>query len=365
MACGEFTKILYHTKVDRYMSFMNVGGSYVYKKNKSIYKIPASQSEALTSSLLNLLDKNRMRRFFEFISEYDPKEKKEKNQHDLSVMKTSELFESFSLSKDTQYIVGHCIALHINDDYLNHPAQETYERICLYMMSFSQFGNSPYIYPRYGLGELPQGFARLSAIYGGTYMLDKPVDEVLYDEEGKFCGVRSGNEIAKARICVGDPSYFPSKVKKVGQVVRKICIFKHPVNNAKSANSLQIIIPHKEVGRKNDIYVVVLSSANNVCADGFWVAIASTVVETSKPLSELDKVLDIVAPVCDQFTWVLDTYTPTNSGISDNIFISESYDATSHFESVCKDVMNLYKRMTNKELKVEVDFSRRGEDEDM
>jgi RAB protein geranylgeranyltransferase component A len=28
------------------------------------------------------------------------------------------------------------------------------------------------------LGELPQGFARLAAIYGGTYMLNKPIEEV-------------------------------------------------------------------------------------------------------------------------------------------------------------------------------------------
>jgi len=36
----------------------------------------------------------------------------------------------------------------------------------------------------YGLGELPQGFARLSAIYGGTYMLDKPIDEIVI-KDGK------------------------------------------------------------------------------------------------------------------------------------------------------------------------------------
>ena len=42
-------------------------------------------------------------------------------------------------------------------------------------------GKSPYLYPLYGLGELPQGFARLSAIYGGTYMLDKPVDEIVME----------------------------------------------------------------------------------------------------------------------------------------------------------------------------------------
>ena len=57
-------------------------------------------------------------------------------------------------------------------------------------------GKSPYLYPLYGLGELPQGFARLSAIYGGTYMLDKPIDEIVV-EGGKVVGVRSGSEVAK------------------------------------------------------------------------------------------------------------------------------------------------------------------------
>jgi Rab GDP dissociation inhibitor len=37
-----------------------------------------------------------------------------------------------------------------------------------YAESLSKYQKSPYIYPMYGLGELPQGFARLSAIYGGT-----------------------------------------------------------------------------------------------------------------------------------------------------------------------------------------------------
>ena len=50
----------------------------------------------------------------------------------------------------------------------------------------SRYGKSPYLYPLYGLGELPQGFARLSAIYGGTYMLDKQIDEIVF-ENGKVC----------------------------------------------------------------------------------------------------------------------------------------------------------------------------------
>ena len=35
---------------------------------------------------------------------------------------------------------------------------------------------SPYLYPLYGLGELPQAFARLAAVHGGTYMLNRDLD---------------------------------------------------------------------------------------------------------------------------------------------------------------------------------------------
>lgn len=65
----------------------------------------------------------------------------------------------------------------------------------------------------YGLGELPQGFARLSAIYGGTYMLDTPIDEVLYKKEtGKFEGVKTKLGTFKAPLVIADPTYFPENV---------------------------------------------------------------------------------------------------------------------------------------------------------
>lgn len=122
----------------------------------------------------------------------------------------------------------------------------------------ARYGKSPYIYPLYGLGELPQSFARLSAIYGGTYMLDKKVDEVVTDAHGNFVGVRSGEETVKAKQVIGDPSYFGAgkedgKVRVVEEkkVVRAICILKHPIPGTEEADSVQIIIPQNQVGRKN------------------------------------------------------------------------------------------------------------------
>ena len=42
--------------------------------------------------------------------------------------------------------------------------------------------------------------SRLSAIYGGTYMLDKPVEEIVY-EDGKVAGVKSQGEV-QFYVCV-------------------------------------------------------------------------------------------------------------------------------------------------------------------
>lgn len=44
--------------------------------------------------------------------------------------------------------------------YLDVPCLDTINRIKLYSESLARYGKSPYLYPLYGLGELPQGFAR-------------------------------------------------------------------------------------------------------------------------------------------------------------------------------------------------------------
>ena len=124
----------------------------------------------------------------------------------------------------------------------------------------ARYGKSPYIYPLYGLGELPQSFARLSAIYGGTYMLDKPVDEIVLDDSGMFVGVRSGSETVKAKQVIGDPSYFGAgakgeggkvRVVEEGRVIRAICFLKEPIPGTEGSDSAQIIIPQNQVNRRN------------------------------------------------------------------------------------------------------------------
>jgi Rab GDP dissociation inhibitor len=202
----------------------------------------------------------------------------------------------------------------------------------------------------YGLGELPQAFARLSAVYGGTYMLGLPFEEVVYNESGVAVGVKAGGETAKCKMVVGDPSYFPGKTRKTGQVIRTICILDHPVKDTNNNKACQIIIPQKQVDRQNDIYISVISSAFQVAPEGKFIAIVSTKVETANPEQEIKAGLDLLEPILDKFTFVSDTFEPVDDGSASKTFISTSYDATSHLETTADDILALFARITGKEL---------------
>lgn len=200
----------------------------------------------------------------------------------------------------------------------------------------------------YGLGELPQGFARLSAIYGGTYMLDKPIDEIIM-KDGKAVGVRSGEEIASCKQVFCDPTYVMDRVKKVGQVIRAICLLNHPIPGTNDALSTQIIIPQKQVNRKSDIYVSLVSHTHQVAAKGWFIAMVSTTVETRDPEIEIKPGLDLLGPISQKFVTISDYMVPIDDGLDNQIFISTSYDATTHFETTCLDVLDIFKRATGEE----------------
>ena len=45
-----------------------------------------------------------------------------------------------------------------------------------------------------------------------------------------------------------------------------------------------------------------------------------------------------------------DIQVPISTGVDDQVFISQSYDASSHFETVCDDVKSIYRRITGNDL---------------
>ncbi|WVQ74137.1 hypothetical protein IAR50_003729 [Cryptococcus sp. DSM 104548] len=359
LSSGALTQMLVHTDVTRYLEFKVIAGSYVYRDGK-ISKVPSTEMEAVKSPLMGLFEKRRARNFFQFIQNWKEDDPATHQGLDINTCPMKDVYYKFGLEAGTQDFVGHAMALWLDEEYITKPARETIDRIILYTSSMARYGKSPYIYPLYGLGELPQAFARLSAIYGGTYMLQKPITQIELGEDGKFTGVTSEGETVRAKKVIGDPSYFGAgmeageggkmRVVETGKVVRAICILKHPIPGTDASDSCQIIIPQKQVGRKNDIYIAAMSGAHNVAPKDVYIAIVSTIVETSVPEREILPGLQLLGNVLDKFVSITPLYAPTAPGTDDNIFITKSYDATSHFETVVEDVYDVWRRVKGEEL---------------
>lgn len=240
MANGNLVKILLKTNVSSYLEWKAVDGTFVYIWEKPligsakgvIHKVPATASEALSSSLMGLFEKKRVKNMFSFVDAVDYKDPKTFDGNDINAP-FKEIYKKYSLEPNTCDFIGHAIALYTDDAYLERPAIETLDKMKLYFDSYGRYGDSPFIYPVWGLSGIPEGFSRCCALYGGTYMLNRDVEEIILDENKKFKGIKSQGEQATGSILIADPSYIaklmPEKVKSVGKVFRLICIMDHPI----------------------------------------------------------------------------------------------------------------------------------------
>ncbi|KAG5071987.1 hypothetical protein JHK86_007198 [Glycine max] len=173
MANGNLVRVLIHANVTKYLYFKAVDGSYVFNKGK-VHKVPANDMETLKSLLMGLFAKHWTHKFFIYVQKYNESDPKTHEGLDLTRVTTKD-----------------------DDRYLAELALDIVKRIKLYAESLVHFqGGSPYIYPLYGLGELPQAFSQLSVVYGETYMLNKP--------ECKRSDIMEGQRVGKGGCSDGN-----------------------------------------------------------------------------------------------------------------------------------------------------------------
>jgi len=267
-----------------------------------------------------------------------------------------DVFKHYGIEDTSVDFLGHAVALHYSDTFLHEPALETILKMQLYTESQGRYGDSPFLYPIYGIGGLPEAFSRLCAIHGGTYMLNTPVDEILLDDAGKAIGIKSGDDKAEAPIVICDPSYAPENMlKPTGKVIRAICLLDHPIPGTNDLPSVQVIIPAKQLNRHNDTYISMVSYAHQICAQGYYVAMVSTMVETDKPEEEIQPALGFLGSILDMFVSVSTVYEPLESGKDSNVWITKSYDPSSHFEVASEDILQVYERLTGEKLDLNIE----------
>lgn len=98
-----------------------------------------------------------------------------------------------------------------------------------------------------------------------------------------------------------------------------------------------------------------VSYSHLICAKGIYVAIISATVETENPQEEIAPAVGLLGDILEMFVSVSDMYEPVENGANNNLWITSSYDATSHFESASEEILQIYERIVGEKLDLNIE----------
>jgi RAB protein geranylgeranyltransferase component A len=126
------------------------------------------------------------------------------------------------------------------------------ERMRGYLLSSGKYGNNPFLIGHYGgSGELAQGFCRVCAVHGGTYILGRQIQSIkneAKDTSGVFdIQIEDLPEMLSSRVLISSPDRLPSSLVKehlneTGQIslVRCIVILDVPISLSRQPTTLTV-----------------------------------------------------------------------------------------------------------------------------
>jgi Rab GDP dissociation inhibitor len=82
-----------------------------------------------------------------------------------------------------------------------------------------------------------------------------------------------------------------------------------------------------------------VSNSHLICGKGYFVAMVSTMVESEQPELEIEPAIALLGPVLDMFVSVSTLHEPAEDGKNTGMWISKSYDPSSHFEEASEDIL--------------------------
>nr|CAD7197565.1 unnamed protein product [Timema douglasi] len=167
------------------------------------------------------------------------------------------------------------------------PCLEGVARTQRFLNSLGRYGNTPFLWPMYGSGELPQCFCRLCAVFGGLYHLKRTADALIIktDEGSKSqcVSIVSGNQrLDTANVIFGVGHALPQFLKNVPTqgISRGIFVTDRSIlPSEKEALTLLQFPPVGGVGEP--VTIIEVGPSTNACPAGLYVVHMTCKQQTS------------------------------------------------------------------------------------
>ena len=314
-ARGTLVDDLIASDVAKYLEFKAVEKSVLHVDG-AFHPVPCSKSEIFASSIIKPLEKRKLMKFLKpFViqdlstakdasqpgsssqppaapeEEEQNEEEKEDDQGTLD-----EWMAESKISGKLAEFVKYAIALVDTGAEGAVSKKDAHGAVERYVQSMGRYGATAFLMPMYGMSEVTQAFCRLSAVFGGIYILNWSLSHLLVSEgDNRVVGlVTEEGKLLRTKHVVASTEYLPSSMAGpvVSQRARAIVIARASV--FAEGSLILASIPPSRFGNANPIYLQQMDASTDVCPQGFTTLHVSMEVEAGSDGEEGYAVLESV-----------------------------------------------------------------------
>ncbi|XP_060263413.1 rab proteins geranylgeranyltransferase component A 1 isoform X2 [Ovis aries] len=265
---GLLIDLLIKSNVSRYAEFKNITRILAFREGR-VKQVPCSRADVFNSKQLTMVEKRMLMKFLTFCMEYEEHPDEYKAYEEI---KFSEYLKTQKLTPNLQYFVLHSMAM------TSETGSSTIDGLKAtknFLQCLGRYGNTPFLFPLYGQGELPQCFCRMCAVFGGIYCLRHSVQCLVVDKESGKCKAiidQYGQRIISKHFLVEDSYLSENTCSHVQyrQISRAVLITDRSVLKTDSDQQISILtVPAEEPGTFA-VRVIELCSSTMTCMKGSW-----------------------------------------------------------------------------------------------
>ena len=238
---GSLISSLVASGVSRYGGYRLLERVGIYDRATGIRNVPGSKEDVFKSKEMSLVGKRRLMRFLLFAS--GDFENSSELQGKTEVPFLAFLKDVWSLEQQVSEAIAYALAFCASPEgaafllsschfrrHLRIPDQTlpALTRLRRYLRSSGRYGASPFLVGHYGgLGEIAQGFCRVSAVNGGVYILGRKVNSITQptetedpsDDKGRYVvDLDDFPEHLTTDLIISSPDLLPENLRKISSV---------------------------------------------------------------------------------------------------------------------------------------------------
>ncbi|XP_048214029.1 rab proteins geranylgeranyltransferase component A 2 [Perognathus longimembris pacificus] len=278
---GSLIDLLIKSNVSRYAEFKNVTRILAFREGK-VEQVPCSRADVFNSKELTMVEKRMLMKFLTFCLEY---EQHPDEYQDFQQCLFSEYLKTKKLTPNLQHFVLHSIAM------ISESSCTTFDGLKAtknFLQCLGRYGNTPFLFPLYGQGEIPQCFCRMCAVFGGIYCLRHKIKCLVVDKGSRRCKavIDHFGQRVNAEYFIVEDSYLSREMcpnVQYKQISRAVLITDQSILQTDSDQQISILIVPPEEPGACSVRVTELCSSTMTCMkDTYLVHLTSSSLKTAR-----------------------------------------------------------------------------------